>query len=105
MNSKSRNILNTQMTAQYLGLSCRTLEKWRTTGEGPTFRKLGGAVRYLQSDLENFVKESIRETTGDSRNVDPENRKALTNILGTKLGCIGENQDKETKDDNNSSKE
>ena len=36
--------LRTQEAARFLGLSERTLEKHRTYGTGPTYRKLGGRV-------------------------------------------------------------
>lgn len=37
-------LLNTQEAAELLGLSSRTLEKHRTYGTGPVYRKLGGRV-------------------------------------------------------------
>ena len=36
--------LRTEEAARFLGLSERTLEKHRTYGTGPTYRKLGGRV-------------------------------------------------------------
>ena len=36
--------LRTKEAATFLGLSPRTLEKHRTYGTGPLFRKLGGAA-------------------------------------------------------------
>ena len=38
--------LRTQEAARFLGLSERTLEKHRTYGTGPAYRKLGGRVVY-----------------------------------------------------------
>ena len=38
--------LRTPEAARYLGLSGRTLEKHRTYGTGPTYRKIGGRVVY-----------------------------------------------------------
>ena len=38
--------LRTSEAAQFLGLSGRTLEKHRTYGTGPAYRKLGGRVVY-----------------------------------------------------------
>ena len=49
--------------AEALGLSHRTLQRWRVTGEGPTFVKLGRRVRYRPADLEAFVEESRRSST------------------------------------------
>ena len=42
----------TPSAADYLGISRRTLEKWRTAGGGPRFAKLGGVVVYDERDLE-----------------------------------------------------
>ena len=44
---KGSPFLNTDQAAHYVGLSRRTLEKMRTAGGGPRFRKHGRYVRYL----------------------------------------------------------
>jgi hypothetical protein len=36
------------------------LERWRYTGEGPKFIKLGGRVIYRLEDVEGFEAEQIR---------------------------------------------
>jgi len=36
---------------QLLGLSHRTLDRYRATGRGPAWYKFGGAVRYRRSDV------------------------------------------------------
>jgi predicted DNA-binding transcriptional regulator AlpA len=43
--------LRTPEAARYLGLSGRTLEKHRTYGTGPKYRKIGGRVVYALDDL------------------------------------------------------
>ncbi len=43
--------LRTPEAARFLGLSGRTLEKHRTYGTGPTYRKIGGRVVYALDDL------------------------------------------------------
>jgi hypothetical protein len=43
--------LRTPEAARFLGLSGRTLEKHRTYGTGPTYRKIGGRVIYALDDL------------------------------------------------------
>ncbi len=45
-------------------LSPRTLERWRWTGEGPRFIKLGGRVVYRLEDVEAFEAENLRSSTG-----------------------------------------
>jgi predicted site-specific integrase-resolvase len=55
---------DTENAAQQLGgLSPRTLEKWRLTGEGPAFRKFGKKVVYAESDLEAWAKSQRRTST------------------------------------------
>ncbi|MFD3266144.1 hypothetical protein OCL97_19495 [Phenylobacterium sp. HK31G] len=43
---------------RYLGLSGRTLEKHRTYGTGPRYRKIGGRVVYALNDLEAWAADS-----------------------------------------------
>lgn len=59
--------LTTQEAAALLSLSARTLETWRITGNGPRYLKLGRAVRYSRTELENFQKESMRRHTFEGR--------------------------------------
>ncbi|MEG8019897.1 helix-turn-helix domain-containing protein [Sphingomonas aerolata] len=56
---KSPLLTNTE-AADYLKLSPRTLDRWRWAQRGPSFKKLGGAVRYTLTDLEKFA-----DTAGD----------------------------------------
>jgi len=44
-------------------LSHRTLERWRWTGEGPCFVKLGGRVVYRLEDVEEYEREQIQQAT------------------------------------------
>jgi predicted DNA-binding transcriptional regulator AlpA len=46
--------------AQFLSLSPRTLEKWRSELTGPPYRKLGTAVRYKLSELTAWLDESAQ---------------------------------------------
>jgi predicted DNA-binding transcriptional regulator AlpA len=58
--------LRTPEAARFLSLSGRTLEKHRTYGTGPIYRKLGGRVVYAIADLEAWAKRGIRQSTSDS---------------------------------------
>ncbi|MCP5057796.1 MAG: helix-turn-helix domain-containing protein [bacterium] len=49
-----------------LGLSVRTLQKWRLQGCGPRLLKLGNAVRYAQADIDQFVAHARRRSTSDT---------------------------------------
>lgn len=59
-------LLRTQEAARFLGLSIRTLEKHRTYGTGPTYRKIGGRVLYAIRDLEAWSDIGIRKSTRDT---------------------------------------
>ena len=56
-------LLDTARAADHLGLSPRTLEKWRTAGGGPPFVKLGRRVAYRQADLDAWVASQLRTST------------------------------------------
>ncbi|MFN5458198.1 helix-turn-helix transcriptional regulator [Bradyrhizobium sp.] len=53
--------LRTKEAAEFLGLSARTLEKHRTYGTGPAYRKLGGRVVYAIDDLEAWADRGAGE--------------------------------------------
>ncbi len=59
----SSRLLHEKDAAVLLGLSPKTLSRWRWAGRGPQFLKLGGAVRYQRSDLEVFLAASARRST------------------------------------------
>ena len=60
------SLLTTPEAARYLGLAVSTLNKWRVYGYGPTFVKLGRAVRYRQDDLDRFLEARARRSTSES---------------------------------------
>ena len=57
--------LRTPEAARFLGLSGRTLEKHRTYGTGPTYRKIGGRVIYGLSDLQVWADRGTKSSTSD----------------------------------------
>ena len=57
--------LNTREAAEHLGLSTRTLDRYRVSGDGPMFLKFGGRVRYLVEDLDAWVRTRRRRSTSD----------------------------------------
>lgn len=57
--------LRTPEAARFLGLSGRTLEKHRTYGTGPTYRKIGGRVVYVLEDLESWANRGAKTSTSD----------------------------------------
>lgn len=42
--------------AARLGLKVATLRAWRHQGKGPAFLRLGRAIRYLASDIDEFLR-------------------------------------------------
>lgn len=50
----SEIFLTPKELAERWRISPRTLERWRWTGEGVGFVKLGGAVRYRLRDIEKY---------------------------------------------------
>lgn len=57
--------LRTPEAARFLGLSGRTLEKHRTYGTGPAYRKLGGRIVYTVGDLQAWAEQGVRRSTAD----------------------------------------
>lgn len=57
--------LRTAEAARFLSLSGRTLEKHRTFGTGPRYRKIGGRVIYALSDLQTWADRGLQISTTD----------------------------------------
>jgi excisionase family DNA binding protein len=58
------DILTTDQAASHLALGRSTLEKWRCSGTGPKFIKLGlRRVGYHKSDLEEWVASRPRRAS------------------------------------------
>jgi predicted site-specific integrase-resolvase len=58
--------LNQINLADRWNISHRTLERWRWTGEGPRYLKLGGRIVYRLEDVEEYEAEQLRNRTGAS---------------------------------------
>ena len=58
--------LTEREVAALLGLSVATLRAWRHRGKGPRFLRLGRSVRYLPSDVDDFVRASAVDTRSES---------------------------------------
>ena len=63
-------VLDTAGAAEYLGVSCPTLERYRVNGEGPPFAKLTpgprGPVRYRRADLDLWLASKLVASTSQS---------------------------------------
>lgn len=58
-------IFNTAEAAQYVGLGKPTLERFRVSGDGPQYCKLGGAVRYRKADLDAWLDSRVTRSTSE----------------------------------------
>jgi predicted DNA-binding transcriptional regulator AlpA len=54
-------LMDPRTTAAFLGLSVLSLADWRCKGTGPTYIKLGSAVRYRRSDLDAWLDSRTRK--------------------------------------------
>ncbi len=78
--------LRTPEAARFLGLSGRTLEKHRTYGTGPVYRKLGGRIVYALDDLQAWADRGTRQSTSDpGRGVVHPAKRLATPADGTPL--------------------
>lgn len=62
---QTRTCLNQTELAARWSISARTLERWRWTGEGPAFLKIGGRVVYRLEDVLAYEQARKRRSTAD----------------------------------------
>ena len=65
MTKDANRYLNSRQAADHLGLSTRTLDRFRVSGDGPVFLRFGGRVRYLREDLDAWAQTRRRKSTSD----------------------------------------
>ena len=58
-------LIDQKTAAKSLGISVRTLERFRLAGTGPRYVRLGRLVRYRQQDLVDFVDRNLRSSTSE----------------------------------------
>ena len=67
MRETSNQLLSTREAADHLRNSPRTFIRWRGLGLGPPYIRVGGKVRYLRSDLDDWLARNrvhpVREYT------------------------------------------
>jgi predicted DNA-binding transcriptional regulator AlpA len=66
--------LTEQQVADRLALSVKTLQRWRLLGQGPRFRKFGGAVRYSVVDIETWMASTPSGGSGSVLDIRPVKR-------------------------------
>ncbi len=59
-------LVNEHEAARILGLSVKTLRRWRWAGRPPGFLKIGAAVRYDPTELAAFIEAVRRTSTTDT---------------------------------------
>lgn len=59
-------LFDTEAVARYAGLSPVTLRKWRMTGAGPRFVRLGRAVRYRKAELDAYIERRTFAHTSEA---------------------------------------
>ena len=59
-----KSLLTEIEAANYLCLSSATLRKWRCVGKGPSFLKIGSAVRYDLQIIRSYLEECRQRPSG-----------------------------------------
>jgi predicted DNA-binding transcriptional regulator AlpA len=59
-------MFTTPEAAAYTKMAVPTLERFRLTGEGPMFAKLGGSVRYRRCDLDAWIESRLVRSTSQT---------------------------------------
>lgn len=58
--------LTTEDLGELFGIHPKTAAAWRIQGRGPRFLRIsGGTIRYRQSDVEAWLRASVRRSTSD----------------------------------------
>lgn len=57
LDSPKQVLLTPKQLAAELNVAEQTLAKWRLSGTGPHYRKLGRSIRYDRADVAQWVKE------------------------------------------------
>ena len=66
MSGGESGFFDTRCAAAYLGLSHRTLDGYRVSGDGPAFHRFGNRVRYCRSDLDAWAAKRRATTTAEA---------------------------------------
>jgi len=69
-------LLRQREVADLLHVSTRTLEKWRVTGSGPRFVKVGRGCLYRVEDIEAWLETRLRGRTRNRSGASRANNEA-----------------------------
>ena len=64
--SELQRFLTERETAELLRVSVRTLQRWRLTGEGPSFCAFGGRRLYARKQVFAWADAQLRTSTSDA---------------------------------------
>lgn len=65
MNEHIPHLLKEQEVADILSMKVSTLRRWRWSGDGPAFLKIGEAVRYDPQTIRMYIASSKRTSTSE----------------------------------------
>lgn len=57
------DLLTPEVLADELGMTVEALAQWRYRGQGPVFIKEGRFVRYLRTDVDQWIVDSRHQRT------------------------------------------
>lgn len=57
--SDTDEYLSQQDVSERYQISVYSLARWRATGEGPRFYRMGRRIRYARSDIEAWLRETL----------------------------------------------
>lgn len=60
--SRSARLLTTEDVAEQIGVTVRTLKRWRSDGDGPPFMIFGRTVRYHPARVQAWMLANERGT-------------------------------------------
>jgi excisionase family DNA binding protein len=70
----SGRLLTAREVADRLGVTAETVLRWTRRGELPAFRLPGGAIRFREADLDDWLEEHATADTATRESPDTRNR-------------------------------
>lgn len=59
-------LLTEKQVAEAYGFSVKTLQKWRSNGDGPGYIKIGYSVRYDPEELAAYIRAGRRNSKAEA---------------------------------------
>lgn len=60
-------LIDSEAAAADLGVSRRTLERWRIEGRGPAWVQIGRRCQYTREALEDFIRANTKAPLAEAR--------------------------------------